>query len=78
MENFEHNEDDFISFLGGHGSGYDEHDALTVCNVLFFMGFIVPMDKTISKFNLENSDYILQAPQLIPLSAGVPSNFGIF
>lgn len=74
--NFDTNEDDFVSFLGGNANDYDEHDAMTICNVLIFMGFIVPLDRTFSKFILENAEYILQSPNLIPLSGGVPSDFG--
>ena len=40
------------------------------------MGFIVPLDRNVSKFILENYEYILQAPYFIPIAAGAPSNFG--
>ena len=78
LGNFDANEDDFLTFLGDDGRVYDEMDANVICNILFFMGYIVPMEKTCTKFAADNSEYILQAPFLIPIVAGVPSDFGNF
>lgn len=76
MNNFQANEDDFMTFLGNHAED-DECDALTICNVLCLAGYIVSMDKSCSKFVLNESDYIMQAPYFIPISKCTPSDFGI-
>ena len=65
-----------MSFLGKESNDFDSTDATNICNILFFMGFIVPSEKTCTKFVADDSIYILQVPYLIPIAAGVPSDFG--
>ena len=76
LDNFDSNENDFLSFLVKESNEFDNNDATNICNLLFFMGFIVPLDKNCTKFEADDSVYILQAPFLIPITAGVPSDFG--
>jgi hypothetical protein len=63
-----------MSFLGSQSED-DEKDALTICNVLFLMGFIVSLDRSDTNFFPNSSNYLLQAPYFIPLASGVPSDF---
>ena len=69
--NHSNSQNDFLSVV--KSDSFDLADALTICDLLFFMGFIVSVDRH-PKFIQLNSHYIFQAPFFLPNGMGSPSH----